>query len=341
MRERGPEADGVPMGAIDVHKMADAMELAEEGDKNRDRRGQRPQTVEAQVLSYLPALFGFVLAWFTLLVAHSPLIHAGSSALDTKKLKAPNAATCKVGDCWDRAEKYGYPECTPRDLVWSKAIRGVELPAAGKICYKSIYINSEFNSGVALGMVMFWGVYTARIAEGVAEAVLAGDVEPRAAGALAACLPAWYYSVKVMFVYVNEWMHRWIPSQLFFSATDGTVLYIMARHARRSGGVNLPAMCFVAVTAFTHIVEILLDENSNFINPKNLVAGRNIILSLADVALLLSSVSIIQSQRRGIKTVQKWAPYLFALFIGELVAFQIFATDLSFSLFKRSSRNLL
>ena len=53
------------------------------------------------------------------------------------------------------------------------------------------------NSGIVLGLVMFWGAFTSRVFEHVAEAAMQGDLDLRIGLALAACLPSWYYSVKV------------------------------------------------------------------------------------------------------------------------------------------------
>ena len=52
--------------------------------------------------------------------------------------------------------------------------------------------------------------------------------------ALALDTPAWYYSAKVSFVYINEFMHDMQRSQTFFTATELLVLVVLAAHVRRS-----------------------------------------------------------------------------------------------------------
>ena len=190
----------------------------------------------------------------------------------------------------------------------------------------------EFNSGVGLGLVMFWGAFTSRLFERAAEAVMAGDAEYRLIAALCACLPSWYYSVKVLFVYVNEWMHAWILHQLFYSITDGALLYLVSRNLRRDTQVCLASLSVVVVTSLAHMIEFCLDENLNFTTGRNMSGARNIILFLGDISLFAASLLVIASQRGGVERMRLWAPRLACLLIAELVGFQIVADSLSFSI---------
>ena len=110
----------------------------------------------------------------------------------------------------------------------------MEVPKYEKTCYKAMYINLELTSAYALGVIMFYGMATSRIFERIFRAFLEKDARGFVALALALDMPAWYYSAKVSFVYINEFMHDMQRSQTFFSATEFVVLVVLAAHVRGS-----------------------------------------------------------------------------------------------------------
>mmetsp|Transcript_50169 Transcript_50169/g.122421 ORF Transcript_50169/g.122421 Transcript_50169/m.122421 type:complete len:346 (+) Transcript_50169:60-1097(+) len=279
-----------------------------------------------------PPLIGFLTVWITVLVANSPMLHKGAAALQNGQLRPPNPVKCSLGTCWDQADKFGYPLCSSASGAGGR-IRGYPIEQTESICYRSIMINFEMNSFCALGVLLLWGIFTARVFEVLGEAVLKGEVRVPAAGAIAVTLPSWYYCGKVTFVYVNEYFYDILPSQLFFTISESVMLTIMAMHVRKSSRPRLEPLAFVATTSVCHMLQILMDENTGFFNMRNAVSGRNILLLLGDLVMVLSSISIANEVPGGLQRLRDWGPRLAGLLFAELVSFQLFfAGNFSFSI---------
>ena len=216
-----------------------------------------------EVRAVAASVVGALVPWLLVVVANSPLLHPGANALYTGLLRAPDPLTCLPGHCWDGADKFGYPLCTSWDQVRG-TVRGAKVPKYEKTCYKSMYINFEPTAAYALGIVMFFAIATSRMMERVARAWLEHDQRAFVVLAIALDMPAWYYSVKVTWVYVNEFMHSMAASQHFFTVTEFFVLATLAAHTRTSDVARPRLLTAAFGTSLFHILEIVHMEYANF-----------------------------------------------------------------------------
>ena len=196
-------------------------------------------------------------------------------------------------------------------------------------CYKSIYINIESNAGLALGVIILFAWFTSRVWEKVAHAILSRDVRWIAVFALAANLPSWYYSCKVSFVYVNEYLHLMQRSQLFFALTEMAMTAIVAAHVRGTDPLREPALAAGLATSLFHLVEILLDEQRNLGGGSGALArvvlGRNLLLLAGDAAVL-AGLAALSAGLPPRARARAWRAAL-ALLAAELLLFQLCVAD--------------
>jgi hypothetical protein len=266
---------------------------------------------------------GFLVSWATILVANSPQIHPGAAALVNGQLTPPNPSTCTAGSCWDKADKFGYPECTGSEGLRG-LVRGAEVDSA--TCYKSIYINLEPNAWLAIGVLFFFAWFTSRVWERVAFAVLSRDVRWMLVASLAFSLPSWYYSCKVSFVYVNEYLHLMQRSQMFFFLTEMMMITILTLHVRKSDPVNDHVLSIGLGTSLCHLVEILLDELQNMRSEANTYQiSRNALLIVGDAAILagMAYLSATLTPNRRIRAFSAAVGIL----ASELLLFQLLFAD--------------
>jgi hypothetical protein len=270
----------------------------------------------------LPQMIGFMVPWVTILVANSPWIHPGAAALANGHLIPPNAENCTAGSCWDKADKYGYPECTGGAGIRGR-VRGAVVESA--TCYKSIYINIESNSGLAIGVILFFGLFTSRVWEKVAFAIIGGKFRWMVAFSLAASLPSWYYSCKMSFVYVNEYLHLMQRSQMFFTLTETMVMAILTMHIGAADPVHEPALSVGLATSLCHLIQVLLDEQSAMSEGSSPQISRNVLLLLGDAAILaaLAHLSASLAPRRRMRAYKA----ALALLAAEMLLFQLCIAD--------------
>ena len=243
-------------------------------------------------VSVLAGLAGLLMAWLTVFVANSPLLHAGAKALESGELATPNPANCSkealdnFRDCWDVADKHGYPACSGGNGI-KGLVRGVKIDSSSSTCYRSIYVNMDLNAGMALGILMFWVWCTSRLWETVLTAAIDSDIRWPVALALAAGVPSWYYSWKMCFVYTNEYLHMFQRSQWFFTLTELISVSVAAVHIRRSAPVHLRAVSAGLACSLFHLLQLTMDEGASVLSSSRMKTVRFFLLACGDCTFLI------------------------------------------------------
>ena len=243
-------------------------------------------------MSVLAGLAGLLMAWLTVFVANSPLLHAGAKALESGELATPNPANCskealdKFRDCWDVADKHGYPACSGGNGI-KGLVRGVKIDSSSSTCYRSIYVNMDLNAAMALWILMFWVWCTARLWETVLTAAIDSDIRWPVALALATDVPSWYYSWKMCFVYTNEYLHMFQRSQWFFTLTELISVSVAAVHIRRSAPVQLRAVSAGLACALFHVLQLTMDEGASVFSSSRMKTVRFFLLACGDCTFLI------------------------------------------------------
>jgi hypothetical protein len=286
--------------------------------------------------------FACIISSLILIVGHSPPLHTGASALVNGKLPVPNPLSCNIGTCWDFANKYGFHPCT---MGSGQKVRGVVVEQGQITCYRSIIINLESNTALALLVIAFYIVFTSRIAEHLFDVMLF-QRKLRWSVFIAICfsLFPWFYSFTTVFIYINEFRPTMLSSQLYFTLSEIFVVFVLVAHSSRDY-ININLLLVGCGTAFSHLLQNLMDEFFGNTEPNHL---RNIFLGAGDVAGMIcifhilrtsssssssSSNSLNLSKENSIQQVWKRRIRI-VLYVAliEMICFQIlFADSASFS----------
>lgn len=279
-------------------------------EEKKEKQGQRKEHSglyeELSTPRWLLASFlGAILSWLIILVANSPILHSGARALQSGKLSSPDPRTCLPGKCWDGADKYGYPLCTSWHQI-SGPVRGVRVDRTSyKTCYKAMYINFEMTAAYCFALIMFWGIATSRMLERLLHACWDADCRFLVAAAVLLDMPAWYYSIKVSFVYVNEFMHDMQRSQTFFTVTEFFVLVVLTAHVRKSDALRPGLLTSALATSLFHISQIMSMEYWNFF-AGNYKQARNYVLILGDLSTCTATLQLLSANRGGTRGDARW-----------------------------------
>lgn len=196
--------------------------------------------------------------------------------------------------CWDGLSKYENNLCTtfdgpPFDRLVTLP-NGHAVRKGDRSCYKSIFFSHDWNAAAIVACFCAYTLLVGRTVERFVFAAAAGSLRPWPAAASVGGLLQLFYSSWMLFHYLNDRFFAFLPSQLFFSATEFLSYTSIAYHV---DGRTPPAFRLVVAQggiAAAHFLQLAWDE-SLIVFGGNL--ARNSYLAAGDIVTFVAAYHVL------------------------------------------------